>query len=56
MVKEETKHIQSMNDIGLVSSPKNGMSLWMVWCNALLLCLCNLELYVEYVLMVIEIT
>jgi len=32
-------HIQSLNDIGPISSPKNGMSLWMVWCNSWLLCL-----------------
>jgi len=47
-------HIQSLNDIGPISSPKNGMSLWNVWCNSWLPCLCNLGLYVEYVLMVIE--
>jgi len=32
-------HIQSLNDIGPISSSKNGMSLWMVWCNSWLLCL-----------------
>ena len=32
-------HIQSLNDIGLISSPKKGMSLWMGWCNSWLLCL-----------------
>jgi len=45
-------HIQSMNYIGPISSPKNGMSLWNVWCNSRLPCLCYLGLY-EYVLMVI---
>ena len=47
-------HIQSLNDIAPISSPKNGMWLWNVWCNSWLQCLCNLGLYVEYVLMVIE--
>jgi len=36
-------HIQFMKDIGHISSPKNGMSLWMVLFNSLVLCLCNLE-------------
>jgi len=30
-------HIQSLNDIGPISSPNNGMSLWMIWCNSWLL-------------------
>jgi len=47
-------HIQSLNDISPISSPKNGMSLWNVWFNSWLSCLCNLGLYVEYILMVIE--
>ena len=40
-------HIQSMNESGPISSPKNGMSLWNVWCNSWLSCLWNLGLYVE---------
>jgi len=47
-------HIQSLNYISPISSPKNGMSLWNVWCNSWLSCLFNLGLYVEYVLIVIE--
>jgi len=49
-------HIQSMNESGPISSPKNGMSLWNVWCNSWLSCLWNLGLYVEYLLMMIECT